>query len=100
LVKKDIAPHLHGATLSNQVAGTICAWAFLGPGIRNMGKCFLEQAEIPEPDAANTWFAYAGAHRIEIPKAISIWEDAATETGAESRRIVGSAGITIDPCLD
>ncbi|MGF7131796.1 hypothetical protein P3T40_003278 [Paraburkholderia sp. EB58] len=65
-----------------------------------MGKYFLEQAEIPEPDAANTWFAYAGAHGIEIPKAISIWEDAATETGAGSRRIVRSAGITIDPCLD
>ena len=65
-----------------------------------MGKYFLEQAEIAEPDAANTWFAYVGNHGIEIPKAISIWEDAATESGAESRRVVASAGITIDPCLD
>jgi hypothetical protein len=99
-VKKSIAPHLHGATLSNQVVGTICACALFDPGVRNMGKYFFEQAEITEPDAANTWFAYAGNHGIEIPKAISIWEDAATESGAESRRVVRSAGITIDPCLD
>ncbi|TDN70514.1 hypothetical protein [Paraburkholderia sp. BL10I2N1] len=62
-----------------------------------MGKYFLQNSEVPEPDAANRWFAYAESHGIDIPKAISIWEDAATESGTESRRIIGSAGIRIDP---
>lgn len=61
-----------------------------------MGKYWLREREIPEPDAANAWFAYAESHGIDIPKAISIWEDAATEEGAESRRAVGQAGIRID----
>jgi hypothetical protein len=64
---------------------------------RNMGKYFLQNRELPEPDAANVWFEYAESHGIDIPKAISIWEDAATESGAESRRQVGAAGITIEP---
>ena len=61
-----------------------------------MGKYLLREREIAEPDAANAWFAYAESHAIDIPKAISIWEDAATEEGAESRRLVGQAGIRID----
>jgi hypothetical protein len=61
-----------------------------------MGKYFLQSTELPEPDAANAWFAYAESHGIDIPKAISIWEDAATESGAESRRMIGAAGITVD----
>ncbi|HEX7937022.1 MAG TPA: hypothetical protein VF573_28645 [Paraburkholderia sp.] len=61
-----------------------------------MGKYFLHDHELPEPDAANTWFAYAEDHGIDIPKAIGIWEDAATESGTESRRQVGAAGITIE----
>jgi hypothetical protein len=63
---------------------------------RNMGKYFLQNHELPEPDAANTWFAYAECHGIDIPKAISIWEDAATKEGEESRRVVSAAGITIE----
>jgi hypothetical protein len=62
-----------------------------------MGKYFLQNSEVPEPDAANSWFAYAESHGIDIPKAISIWEDAATESGAESRRIISSAAIRVDP---
>lgn len=62
-----------------------------------MEKYFLQDSEVPEPDAANSWFAYAGSHGIDIPRAISLWEDAATESGADSRRIIGSAGIRIDP---
>ncbi|MEM5385678.1 hypothetical protein VSR68_19065 [Paraburkholderia phymatum] len=61
-----------------------------------MGKYFLRDSEIAEPDAANAWFAYAESHGIDIPKAISIWEDAATEEGAGSRRLVEQAGIRID----
>ncbi|HEX7911380.1 MAG TPA: hypothetical protein VF534_25260 [Paraburkholderia sp.] len=61
-----------------------------------MGKYYLQDRELPEPDAANTWFAYAEDHGIDIPKAISIWEDAATESGTESRRLVRAAGITIE----
>jgi hypothetical protein len=63
---------------------------------RNMGKYFLHDHELPEPDAANKWFAYAESHDIDIAKAISIWEDAATESGAESRRLVSAAGITVE----
>ncbi len=63
---------------------------------RNMGKYFLHDHELPEPDAANRWFAYAESHDIDIAKAISIWEDAATESGAESRRLVSAAGITVE----
>ncbi|ASL42506.1 hypothetical protein bAD24_I03380 [Burkholderia sp. AD24] len=61
-----------------------------------MGKYFLQNHELPEPDAANRWFAYAESHGIDIPKAISIWEDAATVGGNESRRLVCEAGITIE----
>ncbi|MBN3766886.1 hypothetical protein [Burkholderia sp. Ac-20365] len=61
-----------------------------------MGKYFLREREIAEPDAANAWFAYAESHGIDIPKAISIWEDAPTEEGAESRRLVGQAGIRVE----
>ena len=63
---------------------------------RDMGKYFLQNHELPEPDAATRWFAYAESHGIDIPKAISIWEDAATENGVESRRLVSAAGITIE----
>lgn len=63
---------------------------------RNMGKYFLQNHELPEPDAATRWFAYAESHGIDIPKAISIWEDAATGNGTESRWLVGAAGITIE----
>jgi hypothetical protein len=61
-----------------------------------MGKYFLQDREVAEPDAANAWFAYAGSHGIDIPKAISLWEDAACEEGAASRRLVERAGIRID----
>jgi hypothetical protein len=61
-----------------------------------MGKYFLRDREITEPNAATTWFAYAGNHGIDISRAISIWEDAATEEGAASRRLVEQAGIRID----
>ncbi|CAE6783212.1 hypothetical protein [Paraburkholderia haematera] len=61
-----------------------------------MGKYFLNNRELPEPDAANAWFAYAESHGIDIPKAISIWEDAATGSGVESHQQVSAAGITIE----
>ena len=61
-----------------------------------MGKYFLKNPELPVPDAANRWFAYAESHDIDIWKAISIWEDAATEEGAESRRLVSAAGIRVE----
>ena len=61
-----------------------------------MGKYFLQNHELPEPDAANRWFEYAESHGIDIPKAISIWEDAATEEGEEARRLLSAAGITVE----
>ncbi|APR36181.1 MULTISPECIES: hypothetical protein [unclassified Paraburkholderia] len=62
-----------------------------------MGKYFLRNTEVAEPDAANAWFSYAGEHGIDMPKAISIWEDASSEEGGDSRRAVGKAGIRIEP---
>ncbi|CAB3758151.1 hypothetical protein [Paraburkholderia solisilvae] len=62
-----------------------------------MGKYFIRDTEVAEPDAASAWFTYADAHGIEVPKAISIWEDAATDEGSESRQRVGDAGIRIEP---
>jgi hypothetical protein len=64
-----------------------------------MGKYFLRGAEVDEPDAACAWFAYAGDQGIDVPKAISIWEDAATKDGADSRRVVSGAGIRIETGL-
>lgn len=61
-----------------------------------MGTYFVKDHAVPEPQAANQWFAYAGDHGIEISRAISIWEDAATDEGAESRGIVERAGIRIE----
>jgi hypothetical protein len=61
-----------------------------------MGKYFLRDRAVAEPDAANAWFAYAGSHGIDISRAISLWEDAASEEGAASRRLVEQAGIRID----
>jgi hypothetical protein len=61
-----------------------------------MGKYFLQNHELPEPDAAIAWFAYAESNGIDIPRAISIWEDAATESGTESRQLVRAAGISIE----
>ncbi|HEY3596934.1 MAG TPA: hypothetical protein VGL08_05385 [Paraburkholderia sp.] len=62
-----------------------------------MGKYFLRDTEVAEPDAATAWFSYAEDHGIDIPRAISIWEDAATASGSDSRRLVGGAGIQIEP---
>jgi hypothetical protein len=62
-----------------------------------MGKYFLRDTEVAEPDAANAWFSYAGEHGIDMPKAISIWEDASSEAGVDSRRMVGHAGIRVEP---
>lgn len=46
-----------------------------------MGKYFPRNHELPEPEAANAWFAHAESHGIDMSKAIGIWEDAATENG-------------------
>ncbi|MFC0397255.1 hypothetical protein [Paraburkholderia rhizosphaerae] len=62
-----------------------------------MGKYFLRDTEVAEPDAACAWFSYAEKHGIDVPRAISIWEDASSEEGFESRRAVGDAGIRIEP---
>jgi hypothetical protein len=64
-----------------------------------MGKYFLRDTEVAAPDAANAWFSYAEKQGIDVPKAISIWEDASSEAGAESRRLVGGAGIRVEPGL-
>jgi len=90
--------HLFDRRGSNPDIGTIRAAARRHFEIneRDMGKYFLQNQELPEPDAATKWFAYAESHGIDIPKAISIWEDAATESGAESRRMISAAGLTIE----
>lgn len=61
-----------------------------------MGKYFFQDREVGEPDAANRWFAYAKDHEIDISRAISIWEDALSRDGEESRRALGDAGIRVN----
>jgi hypothetical protein len=61
------------------------------------GRYFINDQEIPEPEAANLWFRYAEEHDIDIGRAISLWEDAATCDGETSRGAVQAAGIRIEP---
>jgi hypothetical protein len=89
-------PHLWRSLRSNRIVDTVCIDANSSPASAIWENIFLQNHEVSEPDAANKWFAYAENQGIDIPKAISIWEDAATESGAESRRIIGAAGITIE----
>ncbi|CAG9254534.1 hypothetical protein [Paraburkholderia unamae] len=61
------------------------------------GRYFTGNEEIPEPRAASQWFRYAQEHDIDIARAISLWEDAATLNGDSSREAVAAAGIRIVP---
>jgi hypothetical protein len=58
---------------------------------------FVDEQETPEQQAANRWFAYAEEHDIDIGRAISLWEDAPTPEGEESRNAIAAAGIRIVP---
>jgi hypothetical protein len=60
-------------------------------------RYFIDEHEIPEPQAANNWFSYAEEHDIDIGRAISLWEDAATPEGGQSRSAIAAAGIRIVP---
>jgi hypothetical protein len=61
------------------------------------GHYFIDERETPEPQAANRWFRYAEEHDIDVARAISLWEDAATPEGETSRVTVAAAGIRIVP---
>jgi hypothetical protein len=61
------------------------------------GRYFVANEEIPEPQAASRWFRYAQEHDIDVARAISLWEDAATLEGERSRESVAAAGIRIVP---
>jgi hypothetical protein len=60
-----------------------------------IARYFIDEHEIPEPQAANGWFNYAEEHDIDIGRAISLWEDAATPEGEASRSAIAAAGIRI-----
>jgi hypothetical protein len=60
-----------------------------------MDQYFLHERPIPEPEASTAWFAYAERHGIDVPRAISIWEDASTPEGEASRQTVAKAGIRV-----
>jgi hypothetical protein len=61
------------------------------------GRYFLDEREISEQQAASHWFDYAQEHDIDVARAISLWEDAATPEGEKSRGAVAAAGIRIEP---
>lgn len=61
------------------------------------GRYFVANDEIPEQQAASRWFRYAQEHGVEVSRAISVWEDAATLEGERSRATVAAAGIRIHP---
>ncbi|WP_321815799.1 MULTISPECIES: hypothetical protein [unclassified Paraburkholderia] len=60
-------------------------------------RYYEAEREIPEPQAANRWFRYAQEHDIDVARAISLWEDAATLEGERSREAVAGCGIRIVP---
>jgi len=59
------------------------------------GRYFAGEHEISEQQAASRWFRYAQEHDIDVARAISLWEDAATVQGERSREAVAAAGIRI-----
>jgi hypothetical protein len=61
-----------------------------------MHKYFIDDQEVDETAAAAAWFDRAENQGIDIPKAISLWEDASERTGEESRRIVAHAGVRVE----
>ena len=61
-----------------------------------MNKYFLNGREVPETDAATVWFDQAERRGIDIARAISVWEAAASPDADESRRLVEQAGIRIE----
>jgi hypothetical protein len=61
------------------------------------GRYFIGNDEIPEQQAASRWFHYAEQNAIDVSRAISVWEDAATLEGQRSRDTVAAAGIRILP---
>ena len=61
------------------------------------GRYFDTDQEIPESQAASRWFRYAGENDIEISRAISLWEDAATPEGESSREKIAGCGVRIVP---
>ncbi|QBQ97400.1 hypothetical protein [Paraburkholderia pallida] len=61
------------------------------------GQYFEANHEIPEPQAATLWFTYAQENGIDVARAISLWEDAATPEGGRSRETIAGCGIRIVP---
>lgn len=61
------------------------------------GKYFIGDEPISERQAASRWFSYAQEHDIDVSRAISLWEDAVTPEGEQSRIQISSAGIRVVP---
>ncbi|QGZ61656.1 hypothetical protein [Paraburkholderia acidisoli] len=61
------------------------------------GRYYVADKEITEQQAASRWFRYAQEHDVDVSRAISVWEDAATLEGERSRETVAAAGIRILP---
>ncbi len=61
-----------------------------------MHRYYIDDQEVSEMAAAAAWFDRAERHGIDIPKAISLWEDASEETGEESRRLVAHSGVRVE----
>ncbi|POR49401.1 hypothetical protein B0G62_11168 [Paraburkholderia eburnea] len=59
------------------------------------GRYFDADQEIPEAQAASRWFRYAGENDIDISRAISLWEDAATPEGESSREAIAGCGVRV-----
>lgn len=60
-----------------------------------MDQYFLDDRPIAEAEASTAWFDYAERNGIEVPRAISLWEDASTPEGEASRQAVAKAGIRV-----
>lgn len=61
-----------------------------------MDQYFLDNRAISEADASTAWFDYAEHNGIDLPRAISLWEDASMPEGEASRRTLAHAGIRVE----
>ena len=63
--------------------------------IAAMDQYFLDDRPVAEAHASTAWFEYAERNGIDLPRAISLWEDASTLEGEASRQAVAQAGIRV-----
>lgn len=70
------------------------------PAIAAMDQYFLDDRPVAEAQASTAWFEYAERNGIDLPRAISLWEDASTPEGEASRQVVDRRGSALSSIRD